>query len=62
VETIFCGFLTLCSFIHAKQAYFDGVKGRNGSFHVNVGLGGLETHAVLAVRLQAANPATEKNT
>jgi hypothetical protein len=37
------------------------MKGRNGSLHVNVGLGGLETHPVLAVRLQAANPAIEEN-
>jgi hypothetical protein len=43
-----------------KLAYFNGMKGRNGSLHVKVGLGGLETHPVLAVRLQAANPAIEK--
>jgi hypothetical protein len=48
-------------YVLCLMSYFDGMQGRNGSLHVNVRLGGLEAHPVLAVRLKAANPAKEEN-
>ena len=33
-----------------SKPHFDGVQGRDGSFHVDIGLGGLEAHPILASR------------